>query len=157
MSLFLILLSRLIFDLVDTNNLTSLSVTLPSLSLPEIWLTSTPSSLANFLTFGVAEDFDEVDAERYEDFFGPVDYEVPVPALVRETNLAPYQDLCYFVRPDSKELQYIAGVDTEFEELLAELRSKDSLRESDRVQDLDTWVLKTEAGSRIARFLSQDA
>ena len=91
----------------------------------------------------VAEDFDEIDSSRYEEFFGPVDYQVPVPALVRETNLAPYQDLCYFVRPDSKELQYIAGVDSEFEELLAELRSKDIQRESDRVQDLDTWVFQS--------------
>ncbi len=91
----------------------------------------------------VAEDFDEVDSSRYEEFFGPVDYEVPVPALVRETNLAPYQDLCYFVRPDSKELQYIAGVDSEFEELLAELRDKNIQRESDRVQDLDTWVFQS--------------
>ena len=91
----------------------------------------------------VAEDFDEVDAERYEEFFGPVDYEVPVPALVRESNLAPYQDLCYFVRPNSNELQYIAGVDSEFEELLAELRSKEIQRETDRVQDLDTWVFQS--------------
>ena len=91
----------------------------------------------------VAEDFDEVDAERYKEFFGPVDYEVPVPALVRESNLAPYQDLCYFVRPNSNELQYIAGVDSEFEELLAELRSKEIQRETDRVQDLDTWVFQS--------------
>lgn len=88
----------------------------------------------------VPEDFDEEDANRYEEFFGPVDYEVPVPALVRETNLAPYQDLCYFTRPSSSELKYIAGVDTEFEELLAELRSKESPKGPERVPDLDTWV-----------------
>ena len=28
------------------------------------------------------EDFEDVDVKRYEEFFGPVDYEVPVPALV---------------------------------------------------------------------------
>ena len=44
------------------------------------------------------DSFKEVDATRYQEFFGPVDYEVPVPALVRDSNLAPYQDLCYFVR-----------------------------------------------------------
>jgi len=91
----------------------------------------------------VPEDFDEDDAKRYEEFFGPVDYEVPVPALVRETNLAPYQDLCYFVRPSSKELQYIAGVDSEFEELLSDLRSKEQTRGPDRVPDLDTWVFES--------------
>ena len=89
------------------------------------------------------EDFDEGDVQRYEEFFGPVDYEVPVPALVRETNLAPYQDLCFFVRPSSKELQYIAGVDSEFEELLTDLRNKDSTRDSDQIPDLDTWVFQS--------------
>ena len=64
--------------------------------------------------------FKESDVQRYDDFFGPVDYSVPVPALVRDSNLAPYQDLCYFVRPASHELQYIARVDEEFEQLLNE-------------------------------------
>ena len=41
----------------------------------------------------------EKDADRYLTFFGEIDYEVPIPALVRDSNLAPYQDLCYFVRP----------------------------------------------------------
>ena len=91
----------------------------------------------------VSEDFDEDDANRYEEFFGPVDYEVPVPALVREANLAPYQDLCYFVRPDSKELQYIAGVDSEFEDLLIELRQKDLSKGPERVLDLDSWLFQS--------------
>ncbi len=91
----------------------------------------------------VLDDYDDDDAKRYEEFFGPVDYEVPVPALVREANLAPYQDLCYFVRPDTKELQYIAGVDSEFEDLLSELRRKDTSRDPNRVLDLDSWVLQS--------------
>ena len=68
------------------------------------------------------DGFKQADVERYQEFFGPVDYSVPVPALVRASNLAPYQDLCYFVRPAKHELQYIAGVDEEFETLLSELR-----------------------------------
>ena len=48
-----------ISDLVATNNFTSLSVTLPCLSLPGTLLILTPSSLANFLTFGEAEAFVE--------------------------------------------------------------------------------------------------
>ena len=88
------------------------------------------------------DDFGADDAKRYEDFFGPVDYQVPVPALVRESNLAPYQDLCYFVRPSAEELQYIAGVDSEFESLLIELRNKDNSGVHDRVPDLDTWVFQ---------------
>jgi superfamily II DNA or RNA helicase len=80
------------------------------------------------------------DSERYEDFFGPVDYEVPVPALVRHENLAPYQDLCYFVRPAAHELKYIAGVDQQFETLLQDLRQPRTGSIKNRVASLDAWV-----------------
>ena len=84
------------------------------------------------------DSFKEADARRYEEFFGPVDYEVPVPALVRDSNLAPYQDLCYFVRPAMKELTYISGVDGEFNELLEELRVANG--GLNRVKPLDRWI-----------------
>ncbi len=51
------------------------------------------------------------DVLRYNEFFGEVDYEVPVPAVVKDGFLAPYQDLAYFVRPTGSELRYIANVD----------------------------------------------
>ena len=86
------------------------------------------------------EDLEGVDAERYKEFFGPVDYEVPVPALVRASNLAPYQDLCYFVRPAPHELQYIAGVDEQFETLLVDLCSPLEEDEKDRIEPLDDWI-----------------
>ena len=49
--------SEFLSGLFATNDFTSLSVTLPSLSLPSTLLISTPSSLANFLTFGEAAVF----------------------------------------------------------------------------------------------------
>ncbi len=61
---------------------------------------------------------DEESAERYQTFFGEIDYEVPVPALVRDSNLAPYQDLCYFVRPATHEIEYISKVDEEFDQIM---------------------------------------
>lgn len=61
------------------------------------------------------------DLERYDEFFGPVDYEVPVPAVVKDGFLAPYQDLVYFVRPTSEELAYLASVDGEFKRLVEDL------------------------------------
>jgi superfamily II DNA or RNA helicase len=84
------------------------------------------------------DSFKEVDATRYQEFFGPVDYEVPVPALVRDSNLAPYQDLCYFVRPSAQELTYISGVDDEFNELLEELKIDNGHK--DRIKPLDQWI-----------------
>lgn len=61
------------------------------------------------------------DLDRYSAFFGPVDYEVPVPAVVKDGFLAPYQDLVQFVRPTSEELKFIACADDELHRLVAEL------------------------------------
>jgi len=61
------------------------------------------------------------DVERYDKFFGPVDYEVPVPAVVKDGFLAPYQDLAYFVRPTSDELAFIANADDELHAIVDEL------------------------------------
>ncbi len=79
------------------------------------------------------------DGERYKEFFGEVDYEVPVPALVRDSNLSPYQDLAYFVRPNPEELIYIANVDKEFEELIEEI-SNGPEDTSNRTPKLDIWL-----------------
>ena len=61
------------------------------------------------------------DVERYKKFFGPVDYEVPVPAVGKDGFLAPYQDLVQFVRPCPEELSYIANVDEQLCELVEQL------------------------------------
>ena len=61
------------------------------------------------------------DVERYQAFFGPVDYEVPVPAVVKDGFLAPYQDLVQFVRPTPEELAFIANADDQLVELVETL------------------------------------
>jgi hypothetical protein len=61
------------------------------------------------------------DVKRYDEFLGPVDYEVPVPAVVKDGFLAPYQDLAYFVRPTSSELAFVANADEELHKLVEEL------------------------------------
>ena len=85
------------------------------------------------------------DGERYEEFFGEVDYEVPVPALVRDSNLSPYQDLAYFVRPNSEELIYIANVDKEFEELINDI-SNGPDEVQNRIPKLDIWLTEVLEG-----------
>jgi len=80
----------------------------------------------------------EKDADRYFEFFGEIDYEVPIPALVRDSNLAPYQDLCYFVRPAEHEIEYISKVDDEFDEILAELERPPTYENG--VPRLQDWV-----------------
>ncbi|MCR2816070.1 DEAD/DEAH box helicase family protein [Microbacterium jiangjiandongii] len=53
------------------------------------------------------DDADEYD--NYTSLLGDVDYEVPVPAVVREGNLAPYRDLVRFVEPTRDELAFLSG------------------------------------------------
>jgi superfamily II DNA or RNA helicase len=65
------------------------------------------------------------DIQRYDDFFGEIDYEVPVPAVVKDGFLAPYQDLAYFVRPTREELTFIANADEQLHELVAALCRSD--------------------------------
>lgn len=61
------------------------------------------------------------DVERYDAFFGPVDYDVPVPAVVKDGFLAPYQDLVQFVRPTRDELEFIGSADRQLQEFVEEL------------------------------------
>lgn len=61
------------------------------------------------------------DIDRYDDFFGEIDFQVPLPAVVKDGFLAPYQDLAYFVRPNKEELAFIAKVDQQFGDLIEQL------------------------------------
>ena len=94
-------------------------------------LTATPPDFEQYL---------EEDANRYREFFGEIDYEVPVPALVRDSNLAPYQDLALFVRPSQNELNYVAKVDEEFQVLLNELHETQNYPNA--TLPIDQWVYK---------------
>ena len=92
-------------------------------------LTATPPDVE-----GAKED----DAERYVDFLGDIDYEVPVPALVRDSNLAPYQDLCYFVRPAQKEFDFIRDVNETFDGIVEQLNEPSE--GEDAILPLTAWI-----------------
>ena len=96
------------------------------------------------------------DIDRYHDFFGPIDYEVPIPAVVKDGYLAPYQDLAYFVRPATEELTYIANTDDQLQQIMETLCSEKeatplisdaddpddtSLVPQERVEPLPEWLL----------------
>ncbi len=103
------------------------------------------------------------DAERYQEFFGEIDYEVPVPALVRASNLSPYQDLAYFVRPSRDELIYISNVDKKFEELINDI-SNGTPKGKDQIPKLDVWlsivleglILPSGAAKNWSNFIRRD-
>lgn len=77
-----------------------------------VGLTATPPDL---------DGKEPADVQRYDEFFGAVDYEVPVPSVVKDGFLAPYQDLAYIVRPTSDELAFVANAEEKFTELVEQL------------------------------------
>ena len=69
--------------------------------------------------------------ENYLAIAGEIDFEVPTPAVVKEGNLAPYQDLVYICRPTERERRYIATVDERFNRAIGEVAER---------PDFQTWV-----------------
>lgn len=60
-------------------------------------------------------------AALHSRLFGRVDLEISTPAVVRDGQLAPYQELVYLTTPTPGEADYIAGERVRFEELRADL------------------------------------
>ena len=90
------------------------------------------------------------DIQRYDAFFGPVDFQVPVPAVVKDGFLAPYQDLAYFVRPTSDELTYLANTDDQLTQLVEDLCVPQAPGPDDtpRALPLPGWLTETLAEFR---------
>ena len=57
----------------------------------------------------------------YLDLVGPVDYQIPLPAVIKDGHLAPYQDLVLLVHPDERERSFIRHRHERFHALLSEL------------------------------------
>ena len=87
---------------------------------------------------------DKRDVDRYEKFFGEIDFQVPVPAVVKDGFLAPYQDLAWFVRPTEKELKFIASVDRQIDELVEDVCQPIEVDdESEQPLGLEQWLIET--------------
>ncbi len=87
-----------------------------------IGLTATPPISAN------PEEF-----ENYLSIMGDIDFEIPTPAVVKEGNLAPYQDLVYFCTPTRKEKVFIDTVQDRFKNLIATMGQEEDFR---------NWVIR---------------
>ncbi|MEK6258529.1 MAG: DEAD/DEAH box helicase family protein [Planctomycetota bacterium] len=107
---------------------------------------------------------DQIDLDRYDEFFGPIDYEVPIPAVVKDGFLSPYQDLAYFVRPTSAEIDFVANIDDQFHALVRELCAERTptppqLSEElviERIAALPAWLTTTLAELRHPTGTSSD-
>ena len=73
------------------------------------------------LTATPPADMDGREAELYRGLFGSADFQVPTPAVVREGDLAPYQELAYLTRPLAHEAAFIDAQHARFQELTGKL------------------------------------
>jgi superfamily II DNA or RNA helicase len=78
-------------------------------------------TLVTGLTATPPRDLNEREADLYKNLFGYADFEVPTPAVVKEGDLAPYQELGYLTQPLQAESDYIAEQHLRFEELITRL------------------------------------
>jgi superfamily II DNA or RNA helicase len=70
--------------------------------------TSAPGRLAVIGGTATLPDPDNArEAANYERLLGPVDAEIPMPALVVEGELAPWRDAVFFVEPTAQELTFL--------------------------------------------------
>ncbi|MCK6470715.1 MAG: DEAD/DEAH box helicase family protein [Planctomycetes bacterium] len=101
------------------------------------------------------------DVARYDAFFGPIDYDVPVPAVVKDGFLAPYQDLVHFVRPTPEELAYIANADEQLLALVEDLCHASSLKEAEKdahrcAEPLHAWAARALGELRLPSGAAKD-
>jgi superfamily II DNA or RNA helicase len=70
------------------------------------------------LTATPPRELNERESGLYQHLFGYADFEVPTPAVVKEGDLAPYQELACLTTPLPQEADYIARQHLRFEELI---------------------------------------
>ncbi|MBO9625504.1 MAG: DEAD/DEAH box helicase family protein [Microbacterium sp.] len=75
------------------------------------------------LTATLPSPDDEAEYENYSQLLGPVDYEVPTPAVVKEGHLAPYRDHVLFTEPTPPEAAFIRRHEALLHDLLMQLLS----------------------------------
>ena len=64
--------------------------------------------------------------QNYIGLLGPIDFEIPAPAVVKDGMLAPYQDLLYMCRPQEAEWVFLQNCHAKFRELLVRFAKPDS-------------------------------
>ncbi len=67
--------------------------------------------------------------QTYLSLIGSIDFEIPTPAVVKEGNLAPYQDLVFFCRPTAREREFLRNYQKQFQQLIKQLGEKPSFQE----------------------------
>ncbi len=110
------------------------------------------------LTATLPSPDDETEFENYTQLLGPVDYEVPTPAVVKEGHLAPYRDHVLFTEPTPPEAAFIRRHGDLLQDLLRQLLSTpDGIRYlEDQLQPGDPDGEDADALTRIDRAFAAD-
>lgn len=91
------------------------------------------------LTATSPAELDEEGAEIYRSLLGPVDLEIPTPAVVRDGHLAPYQELAWFTEPLDSEREWLVERHVRFAELIDRLHDPAPAEEEDLA--FAPWVI----------------
>jgi len=89
----------------------------------QVYLQKVPEAIVIGLTATPPLDRKEKERAVYLDLIGPVDFEVPTPAVIKEGHLAPFQDLVYLVRPTEAESNFVSGAHQALHRLLKSLET----------------------------------
>jgi superfamily II DNA or RNA helicase len=89
------------------------------------------------LTATPPDELTTEEAELYAALLGPVDFQVPTPAVVRDGHLAPYQELAWLTEPLSTEQQWLDEHEARFQALITDLLD----HSDDGPLDLGQWVI----------------
>ncbi len=89
------------------------------------------------LTATPPDELTTEEADLYAALLGPVDFQVPTPAVVRDGHLAPYQELAWLTEPLDGEQRWLDEHETRFRELVTTLLD---VEESGPL-DLGQWVI----------------
>lgn len=73
------------------------------------------------LTATPPEELTSEEAELYGGLLGPVDFTVPTPAVVKDSYLAPYQELAWLTEPLAAEVSWLREHDQRFRDLVGQL------------------------------------
>ncbi|MBA3534197.1 MAG: DEAD/DEAH box helicase family protein [Ardenticatenales bacterium] len=90
-----------------------------------------PNAIVIGLTATPPVDRSNRELVRYLDLVGEIDFQVPTPAVVRDGDLAPFQDLVYLTTPTPEEMRFIASQHLHWTQL------QTRLNEAGR---LDRWI-----------------
>ena len=91
------------------------------------------------LTATTPSELSGEEARLYNSLLGPVDFQIPTPAVVRDGHLAPYQELAYFTTPLASEREWLAERHARFAELLDHLHDAPPADQEDLA--FGPWVI----------------